>query len=231
MSKLTWDNIGERLFETGVDHGVLYPRTNTGTYPTGVAWNGLVNVSESPSGAESNPNYADNLKYLDLVSDEEFGFSIEAYTYPDEFGECDGSAEPVEGLELTQQPRKAFGFSYRTLIGNDTEGRDYGYKIHLVYDALAAPSEKERGTVNDSPEAATFSWECSTTPVAVTAINPKTGKPYKPTAHLVINSTKLDSKKLAQLETMLYGGTEEGSVAHLPTPDEVIALCTAGTAG
>ena len=227
MSRLTWDKIGERLYETGVDRGVLYPMNADGSYPKGVAWNGLTSVSESPSGAESNPIYADNLKYLDLRSDEEFGFTIGAYTYPDEFAECDGSAEPVDGLEITQQPRSAFGFCYRTLIGNDTEGRNYGYKLHLVYNAMANPSEKERSTVNDSPEAGEFSWECSTTPVVISALNPKTNKPYRPTAHLVVNSTKISAEKLAALEALLYGATTGEGEAHLPTPDEVIALLTA----
>ncbi len=227
MSRLVWDKIGERLYETGVDRGVLYPMSADGSYPKGVAWNGLTSVSESPSGAESNPIYADNLKYLDLRSDEEFGFTIGAYTYPDEFAECDGSAEPVEGLEITQQARSAFGFSYRSLIGNDTEGRDYGYKLHLVYNAMANPSEKERSTVNDSPEAGEFSWECSTTPVVIAAINPKTSKPYRPTAHLVVNSTKIGAEKLAALEALLYGSTDGEGVAHMPSPDEVIALLSA----
>lgn len=227
MSRLVWDKIGERLFETGVDRGVLYPMDTTGAYPLGVVWNGLTSVSESPSGAESNPIYADNLKYLDLRSDEEFGFTIGAYMYPDEFAECDGSAEPVDGLEITQQTRKAFGFCYRSLIGNDTEGREHGYKLHLVYNAMANPSEKERSTVNDSPEAGEFSWECSTTPVVLTSINPKTGKVYKPTAHLVVNSTKIAPEKLTALEAMLYGSTDGDGVAHLPSPDEVIALLTA----
>lgn len=227
MARLKWDQVGERLYETGVDRAVLYPQDNKGAYPMGVAWNGVTSVSESPSGGESNPLYADNLKYLDLRSDEEFGYSIGAYMYPDEFMECDGSAEPVEGLEITQQPRKAFGFSYRTLIGNDTEGTEHGYKLHLVYNSMAAPSEKERSTVNDSPEAGEFSWECTTTKVVVTAINPITGKAYKPTSHLVVNSTKIAADKLAALEAMLYGSDNGEGVAHLPSPDEVIALLTA----
>lgn len=212
--KLVWDEIGKRTYETGVDRGVLFPMSNAGQYAAGVAWNGLTAVNESPSGAEASPLYADNIKYLELMSAEEFGASIEAYTYPDEFAECDGSAEPAPGVMIGQQPRKKFGFSYRTKLGNDTDGDSHGYKLHLVYNALAAPSEKGYQTINDSPEAITFSWEVTTTPVAVEG--------YKPTAHLVIDSTKVDAEKLAQLEELLYG-TEEKE-ASLPTPDEVIAI-------
>ena len=212
--KLVWDEIGKRTYETGVDRGVLFPMSNAGQYAAGVAWNGLTAVNESPSGAEASPLYADNIKYLELMSAEEFGASIEAYTYPDEFAECDGSAEPAPGVMIGQQPRKKFGFSYRTKLGNDTDGDSHGYKLHLVYNALAAPSEKGYQTINDSPEAITFSWEVTTTPVAVEG--------YKPTAHLVIDSTKVDAEKLAQLEALLYG-TEEKE-ASLPTPDEVIAI-------
>lgn len=227
MSKLVWDATGERQFETGVDHGVLFVRDNTGAYPTGVAWNGLTTVTESPSGAESNPQYADNIKYLNLVSAEEFGATIEAFTYPDEFGACDGSAEPEDGVIIGQQARATFGFVYRTKVGNDTEGQDAGYKLHLVYGCLAAPSEKAYATVNDSPEAITFSWEVTTTPVNVTG--------YKPTASLTIDSTKVDAGHLAELEEILFGldadATAEppvtATVPRLPLPDEVIALFAA----
>lgn len=218
MAKLVWDAVGERFFETGVDHGVLYVRDNTGAYPTGVAWNGLTTVTESPSGAESNPQYADNMKYLNLVSAEEFGATIEAFTYPDEFGACDGTAEPEPGLLLGQQSRKTFGLCYRTKIGNDVDGQDAGYKLHLVYGALAAPSEKAYATVNDSPEAITFSWELTTSPVNVAG--------FKPTASLTIDSTKVDPLKLVEIEELLYGNATTG-VAHLPLPDAVIALLAA----
>ncbi len=219
MPKLAWDGTGDRQFETGVDHGVLYLRDNTGVYATGVPWNGLTAVTESPSGAESNPQYADNIKYLNLVSAEDFSATIEAFTYPDEFAECDGSTEVADGVMIGQQPRKVFGFSYRTKIGNDTAGQDAGYKLHLVYGALAAPSEKAYTTINDSPEAITFSWEVSTTPANVTD--------HQATASITINSLKVDSEALADLEDLLYG-TEgaPGTVAKLPTPDEVIALFT-----
>lgn len=213
MAVLTWDQIGERFYETGVDHGVLYV-FNAGVYGDGVAWNGLVSVTESPSGAEASGQYADNVKYLNLVSAEEFGATIEAYTYPDEFGECDGTASPSAGLSIGQQTRKTFGFSYRTRVGNDTDGTDLGYKIHLVYGALAAPSEKAYSTINDSPEAITFSWEITTTPVPVTG--------YKPTALLTIDSTKVNSVNLAALENALYGTA--GTSPRLPLPDEVIAM-------
>lgn len=215
MAKLVWDKTGERFYETGVDQGVLYLLGDGGTYDTGVAWNGLVSVSESPSGAESNPQYADNIKYLNLISAEEFSATIEAFTYPAEFGECDGSAEPVAGVTIGQQNRKMFGLCYRTKIGNDTDGQDHGYKLHLIYGAQAAPSEKSYQTVNDSPEPITFSWEISTTPVNVTG--------YKPTASIVIDSTKVDAGKLAELEKKLYGDDSAGT-ASLPLPDEVIAL-------
>ena len=214
MSKLIWDNTGERRYETGVDHGVLFPKDETGAYATGVVWNGLTSVSESPSGAEANPLYADNVKYLNLVSAEDFGLSIEAYTYPDEFDACQGVAEPVSGISIAQQARREFGFSYRTLVGNDVAGQEHGYKLHLVYNALATPSEKAYATVNESPEAMTLSFEITTTPVAVTG--------HKPTAHLIIDSTKADAAKLKSLEEMLYGSDNQES--RLPTPDEVIAL-------
>ena len=220
MPKLTWDDTGKRLYELGVDHGVLYVQDPTGTYPTGVAWNGLVSVTESPSGAESNPQYADNIKYIDLISAEEFGGTIEAFTYPDEFGVCDGTAAPSEGLVLGQQTRKRFGMSYRTKIGNDVDQMDHGYKIHLIYGALAAPSEKAYASINDSPEAITFSWEFSTIPVALT-----TGS-YKPVASLTIDSTKVDPAKLALLEAELYG--DATNPANLPLPDEIITLLGLG---
>ena len=220
MPKLTWDDTGKRLYELGVDHGVLYVQDPTGTYPTGVAWNGLVSVTESPSGAESNPQYADNIKYIDLISAEEFGGTIEAFTYPDEFGVCDGTAAPSEGLVLGQQTRKRFGMSYRTKIGNDVDQMDHGYKIHLIYGALAAPSEKAYASINDSPEAITFSWEFSTIPVALT-----TGT-YKPVASLTIDSTKVDPAKLALLEDELYG--DATNPANLPLPDEIITMLGLG---
>ena len=222
MAELTWDQTGERLYETGVDHGVLYIRDEAGEYTEGHAWNGLTTVTESPSGAESNPQYADNIKYLNLVSAEEFGATIEAFTYPDAFGQCDGSAAPSPGLHVGQQARRSFGFSYRTRIGNDVEGDDLGYKLHLVYGALAAPSEKAYATVNDSPEATAFSWEVTTSPVAVPGTNPLTGKPYRPTAQLTIDSTKVDATALAALEELLYGTS--GADAELPLPGDVIAL-------
>lgn len=214
MSKLVWDQTGERFYETGVDHGVLYPIQTGGVYNKGVAWNGLTAVTESPSGAEANPLYADNIKYLNLVSAEEFGATIEAYTYPDEFAECDGSAALVPGVYIGQQARKTFGLSYRTVLGNDVDNNDYGYKLHLIYGALAAPSEKEYSTINDSPEAITLSWEVTTTPVSVEG--------YKPTASVTIDSTKVDAEKLAALEAVLYGS--ESEEARLPLPDELITI-------
>lgn len=213
MPILTWDGVGERLYETGIDRGVLYLPTN-GVYDTGYAWNGLVSVTESPSGAEATPQYADNIKYLNLVSAEEFGATIEAFTYPDAFAQCDGTAQPSVGVSIGQQPRKSFGFSYRTKVGNDTGGADYGYKLHLVYGALAAPSEKAFNTVNDSPEAITFSWELTTTPVPVTGL--------KPTAILTVDSTKVPLANLQALEAALYGTA--GTNARLPLPDEVVAM-------
>ena len=214
MAKLTWDATGERLYETGVKQGVLYVQDGTGAYPKGVAWNGLTAVTESPSGAEATALYADDIKYLELTSNEEFGATIEAYTYPDEFGVCDGSAELAAGVKIGQQKRSAFGLCYRTTLGNDVAGNDYGYKLHLIYGAKAAPSEKAYATINDSPEAITFSWEVTTTPVAVSG--------FKPTAHIEIDSTKVDEDKLKALEDLLYG-TESGE-AKLPLPDEVAAL-------
>lgn len=217
MAKLVWDKTGERFYETGVKKGVLYPQEAGGIYPKGVAWNGLISVTESPSGAEVTPIYADNIKYANLISAEEFGATIEAYTYPDEFAQCDGSAEIAKGVMIGQQSRKPFGLSYVTTLGNDIDGDDYGYKIHIIYGALASPSEKGYSTINDSPEAITFSWEITTTPVEVTG--------YKPTACITIDSTKVDSAKLAALEEILYG-SDEGSDPSLPLPDEIIALLT-----
>lgn len=218
MAKLTWDATGERLYETGVKMGVLYVQTD-GTYPKGVAWNGLTAVTESPSGAEPTALYADDIKYLNLMSNEEFGATIEAYTYPDEFAECDGSASIATGVYIGQQSRKTFGMCYRTVLGNDTENNDHGYKLHLIYGALAAPSEKNYATINDSPEAITFSWEVSTTPVEVTG--------HKPTASITIDSTKTDPAKLAALEDILYG--KESNEARLPLPNEIITLMSSGS--
>ncbi len=222
MSKVVWDKTGERLYETGVDRGVLYPVGPNGTYPKGVAWNGLTGVTESPSGAEANNIYADNIKYLSLMSAEEFGATIEAYMYPDEFAVCDGSAEIARGVTIGQQVRKAFGLSYRSIAGNDTDGEDHGYKIHLIYGAKASPSEKGYQTVNDSPEAITFSWEVTTTPVEIAAVDPNTGRPFKPTASLTIDSTKVEAEKLKAFEEILYGS--EGTEARLQLPDEVITF-------
>ena len=213
--KLSWDKSGERFYETGVKNGVLYVQ-NAGAYPKGVAWNGLTAVTESPSGAEATPLYADDIKYLELTSEEEFGGTIEAYTYPDEFAECDGSAELVKGVKIGQQKRKAFGLVYKTTLGNDEDGNDHGYKLHLVYGCKAAPSEKAYATINDSPEAITFSWEFTTTPVAVTG--------HKPTAHIEIDSTKADPTCLAALEAKLFG--TETDEPQLPLPDEVKTLMT-----
>lgn len=216
MAKITWDDTGKRLYETGVDHGVLYPIQSDGNYSKGVAWNGLTGVTESPSGAEATPIYADNIKYLNLQSAEEFGATIEAYTYPDEFAECDGSATLVTGVTAGQQNRKIFGLSYRTVIGNDVDANEHGYKLHLIYGCLASPSEKSYATINDSPEAITFSWEVSTTPVNVNG--------FKPTACVVIDSTKADATKLAAFEAILYGSEEVEP--RLPLPDEVVTLMT-----
>lgn len=211
MSKLVWDQSGKRLYETGVDHGVLYPIQTGGVYSKGVAWNGLTAVTESPSGADVNDIYADNMKYLGLVGAEKFGATVEAYTYPDEFAECDGSVELVKGATIGQQNRKVFGMVYRTVIGNDVDGNEHGYKLHLIYGATAAPSEKAYNTINEDPEAITFSWELSTTPVNVTG--------HKPTASLTIDSTKADPTKLAELEKILFGDTE--TEPRLPLPDEI----------
>lgn len=219
MVALQWDQVGERLYETGIDHGVLYIPDNTGVYDTGFAWNGLVSVTESPTGAEATPTYADNIKYLNLISVEEFGATVEAYTYPEEFGQCDGSASPEAGVAFGQQSRKMFGLSYRTRVGNDINATDHGYKLHLVYGALAAPSEKAYMTINDTPEAITFSWEITTTPVEVGTIGSVT---YKPTASLVIDSTKVNAAALADLEDFLYGTV--GTEPSLPLPAAVVAL-------
>ena len=220
MSRLTWDNTAERLYETGVKQGVLYPIQTDGKYSKGVAWNGLTAVTESPSGAEATPLYADDIKYLNLMSNEEFGCTIEAYTYPDEFAECDGSAALATGVMIGQQKRKTFGLCYRTTLGNDVDGNDYGYKLHLVYGCLAAPSEKAYATINDSPEAITFSWEVSTTPVNVSG--------FKPTSCITIDSTKADDTKLAALEDILYGKDDAETTARLPLPDEVATLMSEG---
>lgn len=215
--KLEWDKTGERLYETGVSKCVLYVQGEGGTYPQGVAWNGITAVTESPSGAEASPIYADDIKYLNLLSTEEFGATIEAYTYPQEFEACDGTAEIAKGVTIGQQKRKTFGLCYRTIVGNDTDSNEHGYKLHIIYGALAAPSEKAYATVNDSPEAITFSWEVSTTPVNVNGA--------KPTASLTIDSTKVDKEKLAKLEDILYGSTE--AAARLPLPDEIATLMAA----
>lgn len=226
MSKIKWDETGKRFYETGVRNGVLYVMDDTGAYPAGVPWNGLTSISESPSGAEPTPLYADDAKYLTLMSAEEFKASIEAYTYPDEFAACDGSASIGTGVTIGQQSRKTFGLCYRTTVGNDIEGEAFGYKLHIIYGALASPSEKAYQTINDSPEAITFSWEVSTTPVAVTG--------FKPTASLVIDSTKVTEAKMAALEEVLYGkdATTEPVApavpARLPLPDEIMTLIAAG---
>lgn len=214
--RLEWDKTGERTYETGVDRGVLYPMGDGGAYAAGVPWNGLVSVSESPSGAEPTPIYADNIKYLNLMSAEEFAATIEAYTYPSEFGECDGSAELTEGVSIGQQDRKIFGLSYRTKIGNDVKSDSYGYKLHIIYGGMASPSEKAYQTINDDPEAIAFSWEITTTPVNVTG--------HKPTATLVVDSTKVAAEKLSALEDILYGTADEE--ACLPLPDEIAQLFT-----
>lgn len=213
MSKLVWDATGERFYETGVKNGVLYPQ-EAGAYPKGVAWNGLTAVTESPSGAEATPLYADDIKYLNLMSNEEFGATIEAYTYPDEFAVCNGEAEIADGVNIGQQARKTFGMCYRTVVGNDVDSNDHGYKLHMIYGALAAPSERAYASVNDNPEAITFSWEISTTPVNVTG--------FKPTAYISIDSRKADKAKLEALEAILYGSEDEE--ARLPLPDEIAEL-------
>ena len=214
MAKLVWDQTGQKTYETGVKNGVLYVQDGEGLYPKGVAWNGLTSVSESPSGAEQTALYADDAKYLNLTSAEEFGATIEAYTYPDEFAECDGSAELAEGVFIGQQNRKSFGMVYKTTLGNDIKQNEYGYKLHIIYGALAKPSERSYATINDSPEAITFSWELSTTPVAVAG--------HKPTASMVIDSTKANPEKLAALEAILFGGDD--TEARLPLPEEIFEL-------
>lgn len=219
MAKLIWDQTGERYYETGVKRGVLYVQDDTGAYPKGVAWNGLTAVTESPSGAEATALYADDMKYLNLYSAEEFGATIEAYTYPEEFEQCDGSASIATGVTVGQQTRRAFGMCYRTAIGNDVEGSDHGYKLHLIYGAMASPSEKAYATINDSPEAITFSWEITTTPVEV-------GDDFKPTASITIDSTKADETKLKALEDMLYG--TESAEAKLPLPSEIMTMMAEG---
>ena len=217
MSKLVWDQTGERLYETGVKQGVLYPQAAGGTYPQGVAWNGLTAVTESPSGAEATALYADDAKYLSLISAEEFGGTIEAYMSPEEFDECDGTASIAGGVSIGQQKRKAFGLCYKTTVGNDVDGNDHGYKLHIIYGANAAPSERAYATINDSPEAMTLSWEFTTTPVAVTG--------FKPTSCVTIDSTKADKSKLEALEAILYGSDDEE--ARLPLPDEIATLMAA----
>ena len=225
MAKLVWDKTGEHFYETGVKQGVFYPQTN-GTYTKGVAWNGLTAVTESPSGAEATALYADDIKYLSLYSTEEFGATVEAYTYPEEFAMCDGSAALVDGVYVGQQARKPFGLCYKTTLGNDTEGNDHGYKLHIIYGAMASPSEKAYSTINDSPDAVAFSWELTTTPVSVSGM--------KPTATIVIDSTKADETKLAALEVILYGKDpttsdgNDGVDPRLPLPDEIKTLMTAG---
>lgn len=223
MPRLTWDDTGKRLYETGTKMGVLYPQSDDGTYPKGVAWNGLMSVSESPSGAEASPLYANDAKYLELYSNEEFGFTIGAYTYPEEFAACDGSAELISesGVYVGQQPRKAFGLTYRTVVGNDVKGSDYGYKLHLVYGAKASPSEKGYSSINDSPEAVEFSWECTTTPINIEG--------FKPAAHIEIDSTKIKPEKLKKIEDALYGtnadgGSGAGTEPKLLLPNEIVTI-------
>ena len=222
MSRIIWDNVGEKTYETGLDRGVLYlMNAETNAYDKGVAWNGLSKVSEKPSGAESSDIYADNIKYLNLLSAEKFAATVEAYTYPDEFAECDGTAEPVPGMVIGQQTRKTFGFSYRTLVGNDVSGTEHGYKIHLIYGAVASPSEKGYSSVNESPEAITFSWEVNTTPVPVDG--------FKPTATVIIDSTKVSKEALAAVEAILYGADEVEP--RLPLPNEIAAVINPSAEG
>ena len=211
MAKIVWDESGKRFYETGVKNGVLYVQDESGNYPKGVAWNGLTAVTESPSGAEATELYADDMKYLEIRSAETFGATIEAYTYPEEFEVCDGSAAIAKGVNAGQQDRKPFGLCYRTVVGNDVQGNALGYKLHLIYGAVASPSEKAYSTINDSPEAITFSWEVTTTPVNLDG--------FKPTACITIDSTKVDSSKLAELEKKLFGDTS--SEAQLPLPNEI----------
>ena len=215
--KLVWDKTGERFYETGVKNCALYVQDSTGAYPKGVAWNGITAITESPSGAEASPIYADDIKYLNLISAEEFGATIEAYTYPDEFAQCDGSAEITTGITIGQQVRKAFGIAYKTTLGNDIDGNELGYKLHIIYGCKAAPSEKAYTTINDSPEVITFSWEISTTPVNIEG--------FKPTANITIDSTKIEANKLAALEDVLFGSSEKE--ARLPLPDEIVNIVEA----
>lgn len=232
MSKIKWDQTGEKFYETGVKEGILFPRAVDGTYPKGVAWNGLISVTESPSGAEATPLYADDIKYLNLISTEEFGGTIEAYYFPDEFAECDGSSELANGVSVGQQKRTTFGLAYKTTLGNDIENNEYGYKLHLIYGALASPSETNYTTINDSPEAITFSWPFTTTPVAVAKIGDKT---FKPTSRIIIDSTKADEDNLAALLEILQGkdptteGGTDGVEPRLPLPDEVARIMSAVT--
>lgn len=219
--KLIWDETGKRYYETGVKNCALYVQNDDGNYPKGVAWNGITAITESPSGAEASPIYADDIKYLNLISAEELGATIEAYTYPDEFAECDGSAEIATGITIGQQARKTFGLAYKTTIGNDIKNNDYGYKIHIIYGCKAAPSEKAYATINDSPEAITFSWEITTTPVSIEGL--------KPTANITIDSTKVDKDKLAALEAILFGS--DTTEARLPLPKEIIELVGSTTPG
>lgn len=221
MPRLVWDEVSKKIYETGVKNGVLYPQSEDGTYPKGFAWNGLTSVAESPSGAESNPIYADDIKYIDIRSAEEFGATIEAYTYPKEWESCDGSAEITDGIVIGQQTRKSFGMCYRTTIGNDVQYNDYGYKLHIIYNATASPSEKTYQTINDSPEAIAFSWEVSTTPVNVTG--------YKPTSQLVIDSTKTSAEKMKAIEDVLFG--TDDAEARLPMPDEILTIVNGAAAG
>lgn len=216
MAKLVWDKTGERKYETGVKNVVLYPQDSNGEYPNGYAWNGVTNITEKPTGAEATPLYADDIKYLNLISNEDLEASIEAYMYPDEFAECDGSAEMADGVTISQQKRKAFGLSYRTVLGNDIDNNDYGYKIHLIYGCVAAPTELAYNSINDSPEANTMSWELKTTPVAVDG--------FKPTARITIDSTKVKSENLKALEDILYGS--ESAEAKLPLPNEIKNIFT-----
>lgn len=228
MSRLKWDQIGERTYETGVDHGVLYPQKD-GAYPVGFAWNGLTNVTETPSGAEDNKVYADNIAYLNIKSAEEFGATIECITYPPEWAACNGEAELADGVMLGQQKRNTFGLCFRTRIGNDTQGDDYGYKLHLIYSASASPSEKSYATVNDSPEAISFSYELTTTAIPIEGTD-KDGKPLRPVASITIDSTKADKEKLKTLEDILYGKDGEEGVAteaRLPLPDEIATIFAA----
>lgn len=224
MTRIQWDQTGKRKYETGVDRGVLYERDLAGEYSTGVEWNGLTTVTESPSGAESNPQYADNIKYLDLRSAEQFGATIEALTFPDEFEKYDGEVSPIPGVSVGQQNRRPFGFCYRTKVGNDVEGNDLGYKIHLVYGAVAAPSEKAHSTINDSPEAVAFSWEISTNPVVVGTIG---GTDYAPTSTITLDSTKLPADKMTMIEDILYGDADNDPA--MPLPSDIITMLTTTT--